>query len=66
MQIISGCCELYWLEHSIQLDDQTSSSRKLWELVMSALTHPAVRVLQGNLSRAGFCGICASSVRYVH
>ena len=55
MQIISGCCELYCLEHSIQLDDQLSSSRTLWELVMSALTHPAVRVVQGNLPRAGFC-----------
>ena len=54
MQIISGSCELYCLEHGIQLDDQMSSSRTLWELVMAALTHPAVRVVQGNLPRTVF------------
>jgi len=48
VQIISACCELYCLEHNIQLADQMSSSRTLWGLVMSALTHPAVRLVQGN------------------
>jgi uncharacterized protein YggT (Ycf19 family) len=54
VQIIGACCELYCLEYSIQLDDQMSSSRTLWELVMSVLTHPAARLVQENLPSAGF------------
>jgi hypothetical protein len=42
------------MEHSIELEDQMSSSRTLWGPVMSALTHPSVRLVQGNVPRAGF------------
>jgi len=44
-----------------------------WELVMSALTHPAMKLVQGNLLRACFmdfvpivCGVYIESVNCVH
>jgi uncharacterized protein YggT (Ycf19 family) len=63
----------WMLEHNIQLDGQMFSSRTLWELVMSALTHPAMRLVQGNLPRAGFMdfvpivsGVYIESLNCVH
>jgi tubulin alpha len=54
VQIGSKCSELYCLEHSIQLDGQMPFANTLWWLEMSSLTHPLIRLVQENISRAVF------------